>query len=175
VKPFVNNSEIKKFLEKTLEKSKTPVEERRLPFPLAAAASESSSALPPHPPWSSPRSPPLPPWTSLWPAGSCSLGTRARRAGREQLMRDPVELARAGQEQLARGPTELVAPPGSSSPGPETNFPMERNHLRAQQSRSTELTPASPESSLARRYLPGACHTAQAGPLVLFFNIAAGP
>jgi hypothetical protein len=45
--------------------------------------------------------------------------------------------------------------------------PVERNRLRAQQSRSTELTPASPASSLARRYLPGACHTAQAGPLVL--------
>jgi hypothetical protein len=106
-----------------LEKSKNPVEERCLPVPLAAAAPESSPALPPHPLWSSSRPSPLPPWTSLWPVGSFSLGTRARRAGREQLTRDPAELSRVGQEQPARGPTELAAPPGSSSPGPETNFP----------------------------------------------------
>jgi hypothetical protein len=158
-----------------MEKSKNPVEEWRLPVPLAVAAPESSPALPPHPLWSSPRPPPLPPWTTLWPAGSCSLGTQACRAGRAQLTRDLTELARAGQEQFARGPTELAALPGSSSPGPETNFPVERNHVRAQQSRSTELTPASPESSLARRCLSGACHTPQAGPLVHSFNIAAGP
>jgi hypothetical protein len=38
VKPFANNSEIKKILKNFGKKSKNPVEERRLPIPLAAAA-----------------------------------------------------------------------------------------------------------------------------------------
>jgi hypothetical protein len=130
---------------------------------------------PPHPPWSSPRPSPLPPWTSLWPVRSCSLGTRARRAGREQFTRDPAELGRVGQEQPARGPTELAAPPGNSSPGPETNSPGGKESP----SRSTiSIDRAHPRvpckfagPSLPPRSLP---HSTSRSSGALF-NIAAGP